>query len=579
MRKKSLSLWIAISVFASTFAVDSMFPSHLAKAEDLPNEIDCSVQDCTELVRWIEFNTGSAQGSLYSPAGMTFGVKSREGIQSGWCSGGITDPLCREAETIGVHQSLTICDQSLSFDCIQSIEMILESGEEIPGTYFGSINSIPDQDGAISSLGPFVPDNAIRFRLPNGETETYFVDVPVSYNFGSISIGSVGSSNQPLARRAIDQIPTFSGGDIEIAQVARSPRTGVNSNQYSCIPIDGIMCWAKVSDGILRRFRIVIRRNTYSSSFEGGWGTWKSAGLGEPTVSFNVVSGPRPEVMTIEATQVGIPSISAKFHWSNINQRDEWNSLNQSLASVARWESRPWCGGPSSLGLGECPPLSGTFKPHNRLAYPNNMYVPDAFDLYRTLVSTIPRFDTANQISEEFFLRQQSPYNVNWNGCAVGGGFGFSTSNGLAIKNGLPSWNSLTNSIDIDVIAPHYASADVVHRGMYALVMPEQLVKCLWAKKKSDVLKVEISIYDEDGSQKSVVATSNLDNGVFNFRATGFTYSTSKIVIRSLVEKLGSTSRINLVRCRKRNSVRVFESKNTRCPSGWKKLSSRLKKT
>ena len=509
---------------------------------------------------------------------MTFGIKTDGGIRTGWCSSGLNDPLCREAETINVIQSLTLCDQLLSFDCIETFEILLESGEVVSGAHIGSVNQMPDQSGAIPSLGPFVPDNAFRFKLPSGETEFYLVDVPVSYTFGAINVGSVPTPSS--MSRAVDQLssPGFRGGDVEVHQIDQFPRRGVNENTGRCIPIDGYTCWAKVSDGVLRRFRIVIRRKSYASTVQGGWGTWKSAGLGDPNVSFKTVSGPRPEVMIIEATQVGIPGISARFHWGDKEQRSEWAELNESLARVDRWESRPWCGGPSSLELPSCPTLRGTFKPHSKLVYPNGMFVPDAFELFRSLAARIPRFNTASQLSEQFFLRQQPPWNVSWGGCQVDGAFGFSSSNGLAIKNGLPSWDSATNSIRIDAVAPHYASPGVVHRGVYSLVMPEQLVKCLWTKTKSDVVRVEISVYDEDGSQKSVIATSSVNDGLFNFKASGFTYSTSKIVIRGLVESPARPTKIYAVRCKKRNLARVFESKNPRCPSGWTKISVRLKK-
>lgn len=532
-------------------------------------DVDCTMLDCSELVREIQFNADDSSLSRLSwPASMRYINGVSGATESGYCTIGVLDPKCRDAETLIVSQSLTFCDSVLSFDCIEFFRIVLDSGQLLDGRLIGSVNKNPDQAGAVSSLGPFVSDNLVEFVFPNGQRESYFLKVPVAYQFGfprqSLSSGFV---------RALDQInsPFFSGGDFRINQVGLTSRTGVNQDPYRCVPFDQSYCWTPTSDGVLRRFQLALRRNVYRNAPQREWGGWKSGALGSPKVAITQVQGNRPERILYDAMQVEIPSVTARFEWNDRHERNEWEQVDAALKSVDRWESRPWCGGPLELGLPVCPTLRGTFQPSSKLVYPNTMLMPDPYSLYEKMVSIVPRLDTASSSSEQLFIVSQPPWNVTWNGCSVGthASFGFSSSNGLAIKNGIPEWDSKVGAIKVDVIAPHFASPQTVLRGSYSLVLPESTISCLWGKSARNLIRVEVSVFDTNGVTKAAVTSANVNNGLFTFSASGFNYSTAQIVIRDTsLSGSSTTKRLICVR----NGVKKLRPKGvTRCPRGWRK--------
>jgi len=526
----SVKRWVVTigsSLLITSFAVWSDPQLGIAGAESGIDQIDCEVLDCSPLNRQFEFNYNGQR--IYREASIR-GVTgtSTANLKSFQCNGGLKDLLCREANGITQIQSLTFCDKELSYDCIESFETILESGEAISGKVIGSVNFTPDQSEAIPGFGPFVPDNLVRFDFPNSETEFYQLIAPVSFSV-PVVVGESSAVGTPAMNRLHQAV--FTGGNLLINQINQFTKFGENHDPYKCISIDGFKCWGKVSDGKLRTFRIVMRRNKYGVK-DLGWGVWKVAQLSNAKVAFKTLNGPRPEVMTILASQVAVPGVSAKFEWNNKDQRREWTELNNALQPIDRWESRPWCGGPIVAELQECPLLRGTFAPESKLQYPNSMWTPDAFDLYRVLVTTVPRFNTANISSEDFFLGEQAPWNISWGDCNPGTSFGFSASNGLAVRNGLPSWDASTKSIKIDAVAPHFSSSGNVFQGTYSLVIQEALVRCLWGKNALELANVVISVYDESGIQKTSVAVSSFADGVFSFNASGFTYSTAKIEVK-----------------------------------------------
>lgn len=566
MRVRSAICILAFSVLATVLVSSTAIQPNVARAETIIDEIDCSIYDCSSLYRGFEFNTESGQGSIYSEASMaaiTYADKPSD-IKQHYCKDGLKDPQCLNADYLKVIQSFAFCDKEFSYDCIETFEIVLESGEVIRGNLIGSVNSVPDQSGAIPIFGPFIPDNLLRFDFNDSEVEFYQLKVWAAY---SQAVG-IGRRNTKPALERLSEFVLYGGDDISVLQIGQFPRSGKYQNPYKCIPIDGSKCWAPVFDNKLRTFRLVIRRSgdaTYSSK-------WKRAALGNPKISFKTVSGARPNVMTVEASQIAVPALSANFDWNDKDQRDEWTKLNKALAPIDRWESRPWCGGPLILELEECPKLRGTFLPHSKLVYPNGMYVPDAYDLYKTLVANVPRFNMADHMTEQFFLLEQPPWNISWNGCSPSQSFGLSSSNSLAIKNGLPTWDPSTNSIVIEAVAPHFASPENIHRGTFSIVMGKDLAICLWGKDSVNSAKVEISIYDDKGNQKSFVAASKVSDNIFSFNASGFTYSTAKIAVT--LKQLSKFA----VRCKKIRTIKTFEAQTPKCPKGWSKISSRKKR-
>jgi hypothetical protein len=327
MRKLMFFSVLVATVFSS---LATLATSPRVTASSTSGE-DCLGIDCSELIRSFDFNMGTGQDSIYSTASIT----SRDDGKSFWCKEGLLDPKCAFAESITSHQSLAMCDLSMSFDCVESLTIEIAPGEVIVGTVIGSVNAVPAVGAGIERLGPFVPDLLVQFSTPDNGLETYRFSVPVAYQLARIA-----NSDQY-------RVSSFYGGNFQINQVQRTSRAGVNQNPYRCIPIDSESCWTVKSDGVLRRFKFVIRRDQYPSAFQDGWGTWKSASFGDPVVTIDVLStGPRRLRMQVEANQIEIPGVAVEYKWANRDERSIWSKIDEKLLAVDRWESRPWCGGP-----------------------------------------------------------------------------------------------------------------------------------------------------------------------------------------------------------------------------------------
>ena len=133
----------------------------------------------------------------------------------------------------------------------------------------------------------------------------------------------------------------------------------------------------------------------------------------------------------------------------------------------------------------------------------------------------------------------------------------------MLISDDIPYWNSTTQTVEFTVASPHYRPNGEVAKGFYEMQLNEEVARCLWGTRVTPQ-NVSFSLFDDEGETKVAVATVAVRNGAVIFRASGYTYSITKLQV-SLKKSLSR------IRCVKSGVTKLQPKKATTCPKGWRK--------
>lgn len=183
---------------------------------------------------------------------------------------------------------------------------------------------------------------------------------------------------------------------------------------------------------------------------------------------------------------------------------------------------------------------------------------------YLALLEQFPEMDTASLEWSGWSMQLNMQQDSTLGACTAPRGiYGAVSSNALMTDDSLPLWNPATQTLEFGVTSPHHRSNGDAAVGFYEMQLNERVARCLWGTRVTPQ-NVSFSITDEQGENKVAATTIALKDGMVIFRASGFTYSTTKL--RVSLKK--SDVRISCAR----NSVTKLQPKGaTSCPKGWRK--------
>ena len=164
-----------------------------------------------------------------------------------------------------------------------------------------------------------------------------------------------------------------------------------------------------------------------------------------------------------------------------------------------------------------------------------------------------------------------------------------------AIYQEVPKWNPETESIDLKLFASHLKVNGSLNRGFYELRISESLAKCFWGINVSSKTRASVTISYPGSDQEAAVETvvTEFKDGVFQVRATNFTFSSPTIkakILQQISNSDSSTSDIgtrfgqnpqptskkfsNLkktITCVKGKTTKKVTAVSPKCPAGYKK--------
>lgn len=183
---------------------------------------------------------------------------------------------------------------------------------------------------------------------------------------------------------------------------------------------------------------------------------------------------------------------------------------------------------------------------------------------YLALLNEFPELDTASAEWSSWSMQLNMVQDSTLGDCAAPRGiYGSISSNALMVEDALPLWSPKTQTLEFGVTSPHHrANGDVV-AGFYEMQLNEKVAQCLWGTKITPQ-NVSLSVTDDRGETKVAATTISVQDGMVVFRASGFTYSTTKLRI----SLKNSERRLS---CMRNGETRVQPKGVSTCPKGWRK--------
>jgi hypothetical protein len=261
-------------------------------------------------------------------------------------------------------------------------------------------------------------------------------------------------------------------------------------------------------------------------------------------------SNPGRYDFSVEGQATLIPSSSVSVSYSNVERRERL---------CATWSSQTgFCSPDNTMSWG---------IPYNTLG---GQGIPrkSLFENFTKYVGLFPELDKAtaeNQFWTFTFATSETP---SADSCVQQSGiYGLAGGNSMVIGDEIPIWNTMTKSLEFTVASPHYRPNGETAQGFYEMQLNQQVANCLWGTKITP-LNVSLSVLDAQGDAKVASSQVTVKDGVVIFRATGFTYSTTKL--RATLKGTTKVRATQLV-CSKKGITKIQPKRVTSCPKGWKK--------
>ena len=432
-----------------------------------------------------------------------------------------------------LSNTMADCKLAPSVSCIASLE-IFQGQSWARASYLGPVSDMslrsqrplprwdafPDLD-----IGP--SNHSAVYSMESSLPELRLWVVTVDYRFSSSDIAS----------------PDQRSYRVTVVPVARRTPISACSGTRS-IFINEVECYQvlDIQKGFKARLTLDLRHKPL------GWvNTYLQAAAAK---SLPAKSQTGRYELSIEGITTLIPSARLTVAYSNVERRERL---------CATWSERSgFCSPENTMSWG------GTHNTLGGSGLPRKFL----FENFTKYVGIFPELDVAtaeNQFWGFSFSTSNAPQTES---CAKQDGiYGLAGGNSMVISDEIPTWNAATNALEFTVASPHYRPNGDIAQGFYEMQLNQKVANCLWGTKITPT-NVTLSVLDAKGEAKVATSQVSIKDGVVIFRATGFTYSTTKL--RATLKGAAKVKGSQLV-C-SRNGITKVQPRNVKkCPNGWKK--------
>lgn len=142
-----------------------------------------------------------------------------------------------------------------------------------------------------------------------------------------------------------------------------------------------------------------------------------------------------------------------------------------------------------------------------------------------------------------------------------------------SVYQSLPRWNSTTQSIEVDLQAPHFSVDGTLNKGYFEATISKAMGMCLWGINlgTKSVAKMSITYPGEAGIEVQTLS-GRFDGENYVLFASNFHYSAPKISLKMQDAVVSTKAPVqkSLI-CMKGKVKKVVKGINPKCPSGFKK--------
>lgn len=197
---------------------------------------------------------------------------------------------------------------------------------------------------------------------------------------------------------------------------------------------------------------------------------------------------------------------------------------------------------------------------------------------FEKAIETKARWESSIWTAVSYSTGSRADIYGQMNGCLQSsrGILGQVSTNATVYSISAPLWDAATDSLSFTVAAPSFDSDGEKKKGVYDLVLREDIAKCLWGKELSKT-SAKIEILNADGTSQVATTTFKLLNGFVYFRAAGFHYSVPKIKV-SVIDAApapkattAASKKVSTITCVKGKLSKKVTAVSPKCPTGYKK--------
>ena len=464
------------------------------------------------------------------PASSALGRSSNNSLLN--CSDGmegLSEGRCGNDLFVSLQNTMSPCTIDTSVSCIKNLEIQLPDQSWKSASYLGTLSpsrtswsSFPQFD-----LGPSNDSSIFTTTNSSGSQIQWLVSVSYRFIAPDFSSGAKGPSDYTISIAPVQKITASECvWNTRFESLLLIAGGAINFRDY---------CYKRLQQPSSFKARLALSMaheprgwiTSYLQQFEGK--------IQQPTDKNQKFE------LTLEGSNSPYPISALTISGNESEKRSKLCSLNDPSHVQRCTEKSPWN---SSLYIYR---TTGGYRDKGK-------------EKYLALLSLFPELDVAARENIAWSVDLDMRNEDKINSCnAPKGIYGVVGGNAMVTDESVPIWNASTQTLEFGVASPHYKSDGQVARGFYEMQLNEQVAKCLWGTKVTPA-NVSLSVLDENGDSKVATAAISVKNGMVIFRATGFTYSSTKL----------SVSLKKLV-CVKNGLTKNQPKGKTTCPKGWKK--------
>jgi hypothetical protein len=139
----------------------------------------------------------------------------------------------------------------------------------------------------------------------------------------------------------------------------------------------------------------------------------------------------------------------------------------------------------------------------------------------------------------------------------------------------LPVWNSVNQTIEVNLTAPHFAVSGEIHKGYFEATISKEMGKCLWDIDLSTQVEAKLSIfYPSEGGIEVQTVGGKFDGKNYTLFSSNFHYSSPKVAFRLTQEAkpiaVAATPIKKTIYCTKGKFSKKVTAVSPKCPKGYK---------
>ncbi len=489
------------------------------------------------------------------------------------CSSATTAP-CDGEGGYNFKAVLGPCTQSVTVDCIESVNTVSSSGATVTGVF--------KQYFPVSS--PNVYTGSPSEGVPSGKSPGLWTFANLPHAFGSDYQVTVEVTGMKKNGDALKPLRTFFANitPVSMYQTTCDPqyngtciddyveetvdgRTKVSFRGAAADQDGGFRChnWGENAKCALKhafpsnaRFAIKVRLSTTPTG-------WLHGRMKDPKASISRTDN--VTTVSIEADPVKVPTVSTGAQWGSIP------------APVQQWftDNCPrWCGTRGSGSLSNPPATRNALSTPTAFSEAGFEQLKLWKDFIQDKATSIPSVWSVRTLSYGEMVKAPK--------CIIDGSgvTGIVATNATLYAEGPPAFDSATSSLNYKVASPHFEKNGTTEfKGTYDLILRSDIAKCLYGfDDATSTSKIEVTA--ENGSSQSVVSSMSVADGWFKFAASGFTFSAPTVKV-TLIKPTPAFSVPTLRKGRTRSVVSAAKAYGLAVPSGAKvtvSVSARSKK-